>query len=153
MASQTQNPKNAQHTGKLSRPFASYPGESDLSIPFLEGLGATSSIGEENENGIWRIFQKPIPVKAIAIWMYSCCLVIFPAIIFFASEPTARKPGFILCFAGALMIVPAMLAILHYINEALGTEARSIATLSGIHLRGLCCTIVAHKPSLQISKH
>ena len=122
MASQTQNPKNAQYTGKLSRPFASYPGESELSIPFLEGLGATSSIGEENENGIWRIFPKPIPVKAIAIWMYSCCLVIFPAIIFFVSEPTARKPGFILCFAGAFMIVPLMLAIFHYVNEALGTE-------------------------------
>ena len=77
MASQTQNPKNAPHTGKLSRPFASYPDESDLSIPFLEGLGATSSIGEKNKNRIWRLFPIPFPVKTIAIWMYSCCLVIF----------------------------------------------------------------------------
>lgn len=122
MASQTQNPKDTRQRDKFSRQFVSQPSESDLSIPFLEGLGATSDIGDESRNGNWRIFPKPIPLKGVAIWMYSCGLVIFPLIIFFVAKPADRWSGIVLCIAGSLFCVPAMMAMLYYANEAIGTE-------------------------------
>ena len=106
------------------RHFQKLPDEQELSIPPFDEVTATSSVVAETNKGIWRVYPQLVPIKGVAIWLYFCCLVLFPLIILAATRnnPEMRTTGFLFCAAGAIFNYPFMLVILGFMNESIGTE-------------------------------
>ena len=109
------------------RHYQKLPDENELSIPLFDvdnDVTVTSNVASETDKGIWRVYPQKIPVKGAAIWLYFCCLVLFPIIIWVTcrNDQETLTIGLVFCAAGAIFIYPAMLAMLAFINESIGTE-------------------------------
>ena len=105
------------------RRFRKFPTEEELSLSLFDDSDGASIIRTESEKGVWRVCPVQISIKAAAIWMCFCSLILFPTIIFFATRqnPEGRTVGFLFC-AASIVIYPIMLVILGFINKTIGTE-------------------------------
>ena len=98
--------------------FENRPGDDQLLMPLGIDQAGTSNIVVEKNTGRFEVRPQMISMKAVSIFMVLFLLVISSIGIYLQDK---KMIG--MSIAAALIVVPAMIGILHYINVMVGRES------------------------------